>query len=49
VADFDDKYRPLTKNLNDLVAKYDDNAEFYEYVKQVKASKAGLDKTSASS
>jgi hypothetical protein len=43
VADFNDKYTPLTKNLNDLVAKYDDNAEFYEYVKKVKAGKAGLD------
>jgi tetratricopeptide (TPR) repeat protein len=43
VADFNDKYNPLTKNLTDLVAKYDDNAEFYEYVKKVKASKAGLD------
>ncbi|MBS1121148.1 MAG: Tetratricopeptide repeat protein, partial [Deltaproteobacteria bacterium] len=27
----------------ELVKKYDDNAEFYEYVKKVKASKAGLD------
>jgi len=43
VADFNEKYTPLTKNLNDLVAKYDDNAEFYEYVKKVKASRAGLD------
>jgi tetratricopeptide (TPR) repeat protein len=43
IADFNEKYTPLTKNLTDLVAKYDDNAEFYEYVKKVKASKAGLD------
>jgi tetratricopeptide (TPR) repeat protein len=43
VADFNEKYGPLTKNLNDLVAKYDDNAEFYEYVKKVKAGSAGLD------
>jgi tetratricopeptide (TPR) repeat protein len=43
VADFNEKYAPLTKNLSDLVAKYDDNAEFYEYVKKVKAAKAGLD------
>ncbi|HEX3766174.1 MAG TPA: hypothetical protein VHW23_46080 [Kofleriaceae bacterium] len=43
VADFNEKYTPLTKNLTDIVAKYDDNAEFYEYVKKVKASKAGLD------
>jgi hypothetical protein len=43
VQDFDEKYEPLQKNLTDLVAKYDDNAEFYEYVKKVKANKAGLD------
>jgi hypothetical protein len=43
VADYNEKYTPLTKNLNDLVAKYDDNAEFYEYVKKVKAGSAGLD------
>jgi tetratricopeptide (TPR) repeat protein len=43
VADFNEKYGPLTKNLSDLVTKYDDNAEFYEYVKKVKAAKAGLD------
>ncbi|MDB4956107.1 MAG: Tetratricopeptide repeat protein [Myxococcales bacterium] len=43
IADFNEKYGPLTKNLKDIVAKYDDNAEFYEYVKKVKASKAGLD------
>jgi tetratricopeptide (TPR) repeat protein len=43
VSDFNEKYTPLTKNLNDLVAKYDDNAEFYEYVKKVKTGKAGLD------
>jgi len=43
IADFNEKYGPLTKNLKDIVAKYDDNAEFYEYVKKVKAAKAGLD------
>jgi tetratricopeptide (TPR) repeat protein len=43
IQDFNEKYGPLTKNLKDIVAKYDDNAEFYEYVKKVKASKAGLD------
>jgi tetratricopeptide (TPR) repeat protein len=43
VADFNEKYTPLTKNLTDLVAKYEDNADFYEYVKKVKADKAGLD------
>jgi predicted negative regulator of RcsB-dependent stress response len=43
IADFNEKYGPLTKNLQDIVKKYDDNAEFYEYVKKVKAGKAGLD------
>ena len=43
VGDFNDKYAPLTRNLTDLVAKYDDNAEFYEYVRKVKATRAGLD------
>jgi len=43
IQDYNDKYKPLQKNLDDLVKKYDDNAEFYEYVKKVKASKAGLD------
>jgi hypothetical protein len=43
VADFNDKYRPLTQNLADLLKKYDDNAEFYDYVKKVMAGKAGLD------
>lgn len=43
IADFNDKYGPLTKNLKELIAKYNDNAEFYDYVKKVKAEKAGLD------
>jgi tetratricopeptide (TPR) repeat protein len=43
VADFNEKYVPLTKNLNDLVAKYQDNADFYDYVKKVKLGQAGLD------
>jgi len=43
IQDFNDKYRPLMTNLNELVKKYDDNAEFYDYVKKVKGSKAGLD------
>lgn len=43
IQDFGDKYGPLMKNLGDLLAKYEDNAEFYEYVKKVRANKAGLD------
>ena len=43
IQDFNDKYRPLMNNLTELVKKYDDNAEFYDYVKKVKGNKAGLD------
>ena len=43
IQEFDTKYRPLTKNLRDLLAKYDDNAEFYDYIKKVIAGRAGLD------
>jgi hypothetical protein len=43
IQDFDDKYGPLRKNLDDILKKHEDNAEFYEYVKKVKANKAGLD------
>jgi len=40
IFDFNEKYGPLTKNLKDLVAKYDDNAEFYEkFAKPVRAGK----------
>ncbi|HEU0033611.1 MAG TPA: hypothetical protein VFQ53_23440 [Kofleriaceae bacterium] len=45
IQDYNDKYKPLQKNLEDMVKKYDDNAEFYEYVKKVKQNKAGLDPT----
>ncbi len=48
ISDYNDKYQPLMKNLNELVAKYDDNAEFYDYVKTVKANKAGLDEKTQS-
>ncbi|MCX5741401.1 MAG: hypothetical protein NT062_02755 [Proteobacteria bacterium] len=43
ISEYNEKYGPLQKNLADLVAKYEDNAEFYDYVKKVKAGKAGLD------
>ncbi|MBX3158595.1 MAG: hypothetical protein KF773_21690 [Deltaproteobacteria bacterium] len=45
IQDYNDKYSSLRQNLEDLVKKYDDNAEFYEYVKKVKLNKAGLDPT----
>ena len=43
IQDYNDKYRPLQKNLEELVKKYDDNVEFFDYVKKVRAGKAGLD------
>lgn len=43
VAEFDSKYRPLRDNLKQIIEKYEDNAEFFEYVKKIKANKAGLD------
>lgn len=43
VGEFDGKYRPLKKNLEELIKKYDDKAEFYEYIKKVMAGTAGLD------
>nr|HEX4312432.1 hypothetical protein [Kofleriaceae bacterium] len=45
ISEFNDKYTPLAQHLKDLLAKYDDNNEFYDYVKKVKAGKAGLDTT----
>ena len=43
IADFNDKYGPLTKNLQDIVKKYEDNAEFFAYIQKVRQNKAGLD------
>ncbi len=42
VAEYDDLYRPLRKDLDEMLGKYEDNAEFYEYVKKVLKAKAGL-------
>src|SRR5882762_10257553 len=36
-------YEQAEEAIQDFNDKYDDNAEFYEYVKKVKAAKAGLD------
>lgn len=43
IADFNEKYGPLTKNLQDVVKKYEDNAEFFGYIQKVRQNKAGLD------
>ncbi len=42
VAEYDAVYRPLRKDLEEMLGKFEDNAEFYEYVKKVLAAKAGL-------
>ncbi len=43
VAEYNEKYQPLRKNLQDVVGKFEDNAEFYEYVRKIRGDKAGLD------
>jgi len=43
VNEYDTKFRPLRKSLQDVVSKYEDNAEFFEYVKKINAGKAGLE------
>jgi tetratricopeptide (TPR) repeat protein len=43
IQDFNDKYGPLQKNLQEIVKKSDDNAEFYNYIKKIRQGKAGLD------
>ncbi len=43
IGEYDQKFRPLRKNLQDVVGKFEDNAEFYAYIKKVMVGKAGLD------
>jgi tetratricopeptide (TPR) repeat protein len=43
VAEFNEKYQPLRKNLQEITAKFEDNAEFYEYVRKIRSNRAGLD------
>jgi hypothetical protein len=43
VGEYDVRFRPLRKNLQDVVAKYEDNAEFYDYVTKIMDNKGGLD------
>jgi tetratricopeptide (TPR) repeat protein len=42
VADYTEKFQPMREDLKQILSKYEDNAEFYEYVKQILAGKAGL-------
>jgi tetratricopeptide (TPR) repeat protein len=43
VAEYNEKYQPLRKNMQEVVGKFEDNAEFYEYVRKIRANRAGLD------
>jgi tetratricopeptide (TPR) repeat protein len=42
VAEYNQMYAPLREDLEQILAKYDDNAEFYEYVVKIKDGRAGL-------
>jgi tetratricopeptide (TPR) repeat protein len=43
VAEYDGKYRPLRDNLKQVLDKYEDDAEFFGHVKEIKDGKAGID------
>ncbi|MBK7538093.1 MAG: hypothetical protein IPI49_22520 [Myxococcales bacterium] len=45
IADYNEKFQPLTANLDQLLAKYEDDGEFYGYVVKVLAGKGGLDES----
>jgi tetratricopeptide (TPR) repeat protein len=45
VAEYNQNFKPLRQNLKEIVAKYDDNAEFFEYIQKIFDNKAGLDTT----
>ncbi len=43
VAEYNAVYRPLRRELNSILAKFQDDAEFFAYVRKVFKGKAGLD------
>jgi tetratricopeptide (TPR) repeat protein len=43
VAEYNTAFSPLRKNLRDILGKYEDNAEFFEYTRKILSGKAGLD------
>lgn len=43
VAEYDVKYRPLRDNLKQVLDKYEDDAEFFGYMRQIRTGSAGLD------
>ena len=44
VAAYNGKFKPLRQNLKAVVAKHEDDSEFYKYVLQIVDGKAGLEK-----
>ena len=42
VAEYNESFGPLRKDLRDVLSKYEDNAEFFEYTRNILAGKAGL-------
>lgn len=43
VAEYNEKYAPLRRNIDEILGKFEDQAEFYEYIRKIRAGKAGLD------
>jgi tetratricopeptide (TPR) repeat protein len=42
VNEFNDLYPPLRKEIDEVLAKYPDNAQFYDYVVKIRSGEAGL-------
>ncbi len=43
VAEYDVKYRPLRNSLQEVLDRFEDDSEFYGYVKEFRAGEAGVD------
>ncbi|HKE19797.1 MAG TPA: tetratricopeptide repeat protein [Kofleriaceae bacterium] len=42
VAEYNQSYAPLREDLDQILGKYEDNAEFYDYVVKIQNGRAGL-------
>ena len=42
IAEFNDVYPALKKEIDEILAKYPDNAQFYDYILKIKSGEAGL-------
>lgn len=42
VDEYTELYGPLRKDLKELLRKYEDNTDFYEYIRKIQKGKAGL-------